>query len=84
MRKLFLIAMTLGLFSCQSAPESQLWKQSGKTDQQGQEDYGHCEKVAMQEANGMRSTDVFKEDAIKEQCMRRLGYARGRLANSHC
>ncbi len=77
MRKLLLIAMTLGLFSCQSAPESQLWKQSGKTDLQVQEDYGHCEKVAMQEANGMRSTDVFKEDAIKEQCMRRLGYAKG-------
>ena len=77
MRKLFLIAITAGLLSCQSAPEPQFWKQSGKTDQQGQEDYGHCEKVAMQEANGMRSTDVFKEDAIKEQCMRRLGYAKG-------
>lgn len=56
-----------GLLACQSALDSQLWKQSGKTDQQVQEDYGHCEKVAMQEANGMRSTDVFKEDLVKEQ-----------------
>ena len=77
MRKLLLIAMTLGLFSCQSTPDSQIWTQDGKSDQQLQDDYGSCEKVAMQEANGMRSTDVFKEDAIKEQCMRRLGYAKG-------
>jgi hypothetical protein len=79
MRELLLIAVAAGLVACQNVPDSQPWTQSGKSEQQVQDDYGHCEKVAMQEANGMRSTDVCKEDAIKEHCMKRLGYVKHSL-----
>jgi hypothetical protein len=50
-----------------------VWMMS--VNSQVHDDDGHGEKVAMQEANGMRATDVLKQDAIKEQCMKRLGYA---------
>lgn len=31
-------------------------------------------KVAMQESEAQRSTDPFKESAVKENCMKRMGY----------
>jgi Tfp pilus assembly protein PilP len=76
MRNLLLLMLLAVLVACQSAPDTQSWVQDGKSDQSLQDDYAHCEQVAMQESNGMRSTDVFKETAIKEQCMKRLGYVK--------
>ncbi len=73
MRILFIAAILSMLGGCQTNPSGQ-WIQAGKAEQDAQADYAHCEKVAMQEANGMRSTDVFKEDIIKENCMKRMGY----------
>jgi hypothetical protein len=70
MRDLLLLILLAGLVACQSVPDTQSWVKDGQSDQNRQDDYAHCEKVAMQESNGMRSTDVFKETAIKEQCMK--------------
>ncbi|WP_447985749.1 hypothetical protein [Nitrospira sp. Nam74] len=73
MRILFIAPLLVMFVGCQTSPSGH-WTQAGKTDQDAQADYAHCEKVSMQEANGMRSTDVFKEDIIKEVCMKRMGY----------
>ena len=72
--RILLIAVLAGaLFGCQTGPSGR-WVQAGRTDLEAQADYGHCEKVAMQESEGMRSTDPFKETSIKESCMKRMGY----------
>jgi hypothetical protein len=72
----FLLTFALiGVYGCATTNEPPPWTQSGKTTQEVQADYAHCEKVSQQESQGMRSTDPFKEDFIKDQCMRKLGYA---------
>lgn len=73
MPKFVLVLALILVWGCHTSPDGH-WIQAGRTDHDSQSDYAECEKVAMQEANGMRSTDVFKEDIIKERCMKRLGY----------
>lgn len=73
MPKFIIVLVLILLGGCHTSLDGH-WIQDGRTDQDSQSDYADCEKVAMQEANGMRSTDVFKEDIIKERCMKRLGY----------
>jgi len=76
MRKCIVFLIVSAACGCASAPQAIQWTQAGKTTQETQSDYSHCEKVAMQESNAMRSTDPFKEDILKEQCMKRLGYVK--------
>ena len=45
-----------------------------ETDQQAEDDHAHCRKVAMQESDGQRSVDPFKESVVEENCMKRIGY----------
>jgi len=74
MNIIILIAVLAGLlYGCETGPSGR-WAQAGRTDQQAQDDYAHCQKVAMQESGGQRSTDPFKESAVAEICMKRMGY----------
>jgi len=67
------LGLVLMFYGCASAPSGQ-WVQPGRTQAETTEDFHHCEKVAMQESEGMRSTEPFKEDLIKQKCMQRMGY----------
>jgi hypothetical protein len=72
--QILLIAVLMGaLFGCQTG-SSWRWVQAGRTDQQTEDDHAHCQKVAMQESDGQRSVDPFKEAIVEENCMRRMGY----------
>ena len=69
-----LIAVLAGLlYGCETGPSGR-WVQAGRTDQEAQDDYAHCQKVAMQESEGQRSTDPFKESTVGEKCMKGMGY----------
>jgi len=71
---IMLIAVLAGLLSgCETGPSGR-WAQAGRTSQEAQDDYAHCQKVAMQESEGQRSTDPFKESTVAENCMKRMGY----------
>ena len=73
-REMMLIALLAALlYGCETRPSGR-WVQSGKTDQEAQDDYAHCQKVAMQESQDKRSVEPFTEEAIKQQCMKRMGY----------
>ena len=74
-REMMLIALLAALlYGCETGPSGR-WVQPGKTDQEAQGDYAHCQNVAMQESEGQRSTDPFKESGVKEDCMKRMGYS---------
>jgi len=61
------------LVGCETAPSGR-WVQNGRTDAEAQDDHAHCQKVAMQESDGQRSVEPFKEAALEENCMKRMGY----------
>ena len=61
------------LYGCETGPSGR-WVQAGRTDQEAQDDYAQCQKVAMQESEGQRSTDPFKESTVGEKCMKGMGY----------
>ncbi len=72
--KFLLIAVFAGLlYGCATGPSGH-WVQAGRTDQQAEDDLAHCQKVGMQESEGQRSTDPFKEATVEENCMKRMGY----------
>lgn len=72
--RVLLVAVLMGaLFGCETGPSGR-WVQAGRTDQQAQDDHAHCRKVAMQESDGQRTVDPFKETAVEESCMKRMGY----------
>ena len=72
--RILLIAVLAGaLLGCETGPSGR-WVQAGRTDQEARDDYAHCQKVAMQEAQDKRSVEPFTEEAIKQQCMEREGY----------
>ena len=73
MKELGILGLLLALYGCESVPSGQ-WVQEGGTEAQMREAMGHCEKVGMLESDGMRSTDPFKEEIVKQNCMRRMGY----------
>ena len=69
-----LIAVLAGLlYGCETGPSGR-WVQAGRTDQEAQDDYAHCQKVAMQESEGQRRTDPVKESTVGEKCMKGMGY----------
>ena len=71
---IILIAVLAGLlYGCETGPSGR-WAQAGRTSQEAQDDYAHCQKVAMQESEGQRSTDPFKESTVGEKCMKGTGY----------
>jgi len=71
---IIVIAVVAGLqYGCEPGPSGR-WAQAGRTDQQAEDDYAHCQKLEMQESEGQRSTDPFKEGAVEEDCMEREGY----------
>jgi hypothetical protein len=70
--KRLMIGVLLAICGCESVPSGR-WVQPERTEAQTKADYDHCEKVAMQEGGGMRSTDVFKEEQVRNNCMQRLG-----------
>jgi hypothetical protein len=72
--RILLIAVLVGaLFGCETGSSGR-WVQDGRTDEQALDDHTHCRKVAMQESDGQRSVDPFKEAVIEENCMKRMGY----------
>ena len=70
---LFITVLMGALVGCESGPSGR-WVQNGRTDQQAEDDHAHCRKVAMQESDGQRSVDPFKESVVEENCMKRMGY----------
>jgi len=74
---LIVVGVALGLSGCQAGPDPVLpFTQAGRSEAEVRSDFARCEKTAMLESNGMRSTDVFMETQMKDQCMKRLGYTK--------
>ena len=73
MRILLIAIAGVALFGCETGPSGQ-WVQNGRTAQQAEDDHAHCRKVAIQESDGQRSVDPFKETVVEENCMKRMGY----------
>lgn len=47
---------------------------AGRPAAQTDDDLAQCRKVAMQESDGERRMDPFKEARVEQNCMRRMGY----------
>jgi hypothetical protein len=73
MRLVIATALMMLLWGCETGP-SERWVQEGRTDAQAKSDYAQCEKDALHESNGMRSTDPFKEGIMIRNCMQKMGY----------
>ncbi len=69
------VVMLMGLLSgCATAPTGH-WEQIGRSEAETADDQAHCEKVAMQESMRNKSDEPFRETAIMNQCMGKMGYA---------
>lgn len=51
------------------------WIKAGGTDLESQADYAHCEHVAMLDSERMRIVEPFKEEIVKQNGMKKMGYA---------
>ncbi len=72
--KTFCIAVLIGLLSgCATAPTGH-WEQAGRTEQETQDDFAHCEHVAYLDSQRNKTDEPFKGPQIEKNCMERMGY----------
>ena len=70
--RILLILVAVMLAACDTPGR---WIKAGGTDLESQADYAHCEHIAMLDSEGMRSVEPFKEEIVKQNCMKKMGYA---------
>jgi hypothetical protein len=68
------VAMLIGMLSgCATTPSGH-WEQTGRTEQETQDDFAYCEKTAYLDSQRNKTDEPFKGPIIEKNCMQRLGY----------
>jgi phosphopentomutase len=68
------VALLIGMLSgCATTPSGH-WEQAGRTEQETQDDFAHCEQVAYLDSQRNKTDEPFKGPIIEKNCMQRLGY----------
>jgi len=68
------VALLIGMLSgCATTPSGH-WEQAGRTEQETQDDFVHCEKTAYLDSQRNKTDEPFKGPIIEKNCMQRLGY----------
>jgi hypothetical protein len=72
--KAFSLALFIGLLSgCATTPVGH-WEQAGRTTQETNDDFAHCEHVAYLDSQRNKTDEPFKGPQIEKNCMERMGY----------